>query len=343
MIPYNITLFPRFEVRSVVLTSLYTSIIFTALCALVPSYYTLLLSRVLIGISLGLNICPVVVYTTGLTSCYRVQKTGSYLNNLCFCIGGTWVSVLGYLLLDRIGWRVFVLLTSAPVFIPPIFLLHFSLTENGPTSSTQSDSQEGVIEVSNFARRVANVGILSLISNLQGIGSILLLPSIIRAFNSKANNDPGDPCGTVVQGSQLLILTAVTGGPNILGRFISILIHGKYRFRTIQSVISVILAIIYGCLMIQSSLTVVALLMGLAKLFHSVQMSEVTIIWFDVKYFGTTGIKTASGIASGLGLVGSTTGIALAAFLDPDTAIVVTFVITLFQICVAGVAFELVK
>ena len=124
---------------------------------------------------------------------------------------GIFSGIVGYLLLDRI-----VLLTSVPVFIPPIFLLHFCLTENGPTNSTQSDSQEGVVEVSNFARRVANVGILSLISNLQGEGSILLLPSIIRAFNSKANNDPGDPCGTVVQGSQLLILTAVTGGPNIL-------------------------------------------------------------------------------------------------------------------------------
>ena len=242
--------------------------------------------------------------------------------------------------MDRVGWRVFVLLTSVPVFIPPIFLLHFSLTENGPTNSTQSDSQEGVIEVSNFARRVANVGILSLISNLQGVGSILLLPSIIRAFNSKANDDPGDPCGTVVQGSQLLILTAVTGVPNILGRVISILFHGKYRFRIIQSVLSFLIAIIYGCLMIKSSLTVMVLVMGLAKLFYSVQMSELAIIWFDVKYFGTTGINTASGIASGLGYVGCTTGIALAAFLDPDTAIVVTFVMSLFQICVAGIAFE---
>ena len=91
--------------------------------------------------------------------------------------------------------------------------------------------------------------------------------------------------------------------------------------------------------MIQSSLTVMVLVMGLAKLFHSVQMSELAIIWFDVKYFGTTGIKTASGIASVLGYVGCTTGMALAAFLDPDTVILVTFVISLFQICVAGFRF----
>ena len=323
------------------LTSLYTSIIFTVLCALVPSYYTLVISRVLIGISLGLNLCPVVVYTTELASCYRVQKTGSYLGTLCFCIGGTWVSFLGYLLLDRVGWRVFVLLTSAPVFVPPIFLLHCCLTENGSTSSTKSDNEEEVIEVSNFARRVTNVGILSLVSNLQGVGSILLVPSVIRAFNSKANDGMGDPCGNVVQGSQFLILTAVTGGPNILGRVISILFHGKYRFSNIQSVISVFLVIIYGCLMIPSSLTTMVLVMGLAKLFFSVQMSELSIIWFDVQYFGTAGIKTASGIASGLGYVGCVTGIALAAFLDPDTAIVVTFVISLLQIGVACTALDL--
>ena len=40
-------------------------------------------------------------------------------------LGSTWVAILGYLMLESMGWRVFVLCTSIPLFVPPIALMHY--------------------------------------------------------------------------------------------------------------------------------------------------------------------------------------------------------------------------
>ena len=114
-----------FGERAVVLYSLYSSIVFTILCAIVPNYFTLLFSRALIGIGCGLNASLIGVLCVKNISSKNILPKFSFLHaSLAFTLGATWASLLGWLLLDHLGWRIFVLLTSIPLFIPPIFILH---------------------------------------------------------------------------------------------------------------------------------------------------------------------------------------------------------------------------
>ena len=93
-------------------------------CALVPNYYTLLLSRALIGLCMGVNAATAGVLFSENVSSRHVFHFGTFIMCFFYNIGSGWVAVLGYLFLDSMGWRWFLLLTSVPFFIVPIGLLH---------------------------------------------------------------------------------------------------------------------------------------------------------------------------------------------------------------------------
>ncbi|KAL5254200.1 hypothetical protein ACHWQZ_G013838 [Mnemiopsis leidyi] len=146
--------------------SLYLSIIFAILCAVVPNYYTLLLSRALTGLCAGLNCATCGIFFAKLASSKRMVEKGSFLfEALAIPVGGTWVTILGWLFLDLVGWRVFILLTSIPLFIPPILMLHCCFQEQEEPERGDSNSDErktpsetdtlvDSVDVPNFAARV---------------------------------------------------------------------------------------------------------------------------------------------------------------------------------------------
>ena len=113
--------------RELLLTSLYISLIVTVLCALVPNYWSLLISRGLLGFCIGLNMTVLYVYCAEETSSYDLYNVGNIVSQICFTLGGGWAAVLGYLLLERIGWRFFIVCSSVPIFLPPVLILHFEL------------------------------------------------------------------------------------------------------------------------------------------------------------------------------------------------------------------------
>ena len=112
--------------RELMLFSLYLSVLSTVVCAIVANYYSLLLSRALIGIGIGLTCSTNEVMICELASEKAILNDILMISTVMFAIGGVWSAGLGYLLLDLIDWRIFILLTSIPIFIPPIFMLHLS-------------------------------------------------------------------------------------------------------------------------------------------------------------------------------------------------------------------------
>ena len=107
------------------LASLYTSVASTILCALVANYSTLLASRILIGITAGLNMSPSGVFLTEKASHKKVRTYGAYSLSIGVSLGSAWVSLLAYFLLDLLSWRIFVILSSLPVFVPAYIFVAF--------------------------------------------------------------------------------------------------------------------------------------------------------------------------------------------------------------------------
>ena len=113
--------------RKLLLASLYSSCLATVACAIVGNYWTLILSRALIGFCIGLSFISS-VFTAKFCSSKKLMDAVLYLEYIGFNLGGVYIGVLAYFILEYAGWRVFVLLTSLPLFVLPIVLLHSEFT-----------------------------------------------------------------------------------------------------------------------------------------------------------------------------------------------------------------------
>ena len=285
----------RFGRRLVILVTLYISILFTVLCAIVPNYYTLLLSRALIGLCLGVNTSTIAVYFSETVSSREIYRIGISLGSFCAPLGGGWIALFAYILLGSVGWRLFILISSIPFLIFPIIMLQFYLEESVPENSNSSCTEEqGMIPltVENFHWRVARTAASIFIIMLQGFGAILLLPALIRQnsedlslmqMNATLGEQLTSPnyltypsedmrCANTVHGGQLLYIALVTGVANLLGRVTGYLISGKRKFRTTQGLLAIIMTISYGFLVFRSGLVITVVAMGVAKFVYSMIM-----------------------------------------------------------------------
>ena len=325
--------------KLVILISLYTAILFTVFCAIVPNYYTLLLSRALNGLCLGLSSSTLGVYFAESVSSRDLYTRGTALGGLCIAAGGGWITLLAYLLLDLIGWRGFVVITSLPFFIPPIIILHCYLEDSAPGRSSIAEIGGGTsTTVVNYTLRVIRISIFLFINMLQGHGTIILLPALLRMNNKDLNVIPGEQhtsCIGTVHGSQLLLLGAVQGVMNILGRVAGYLVSGRVNFRVVQSCLAFVITLSYGMLLCRSELVATVVAIGIVKLVYSMMMLQLTLLIYDPGYFGWDKLAAGSAIAVASGCCGSAIGNAFAAFLKPQVAVIITFVFSILQIGVA--------
>ena len=317
---------------SALLVSLYTSIIATIFCSLVPNFWTLLLSRALIGLCIGLNWSVGSLYFAERVSSYEMYNVGKLCGLFAFTLGGGWVAVLGYILLSRIGWRYFIVCTSVPVFIPPICILHFSLaedtTEDEVKIQTDKVTESDVIRVNNFWGRLIKGCVTNFINKLQGWGSILLIPALLTYLDDQQN--------VLTMDQELLILALLYGGAKLLGRVVGVFLLKYVTFRILQPLLSVIIASCYLALIFwDNSLTAIVGAMGIANMCFCVTRCELTLMEFDKHYFGTGRLDLAGGVMAGCGLLGATVGAIAAQFLSSQRAVVVSFVLS----CVQVVAF----
>ena len=337
----------RFGRRLIMLIALYTSILFTVFCAIVPNYYTLLLSRALTGLCVGLNDTTIGVYFAESVSSRKAYKIGTSLQSISIPLGGGCIALLGYAMLDWIGWRPFILITSIPFSLPPLKMLHCCLEDSVPgTSNVECTEEEDAVpaRVENFRWRVLSLTASSFIGTLQGYGAILLLPALIRKNNEDldlgeqlTNHNTNElledmQCANTVHGSQLLIIALITGVANILGRVAGYFIRGKGRFRTVHSILATMLTVSYALLVFQSGLVITVVAMGTATFIYSMMTLEFWIIAFDQQYFGSERVATAIAISWTIGMFGAVVGTSFAVFMGPDVAVMLTFVLSFIMI-----------
>ena len=280
-------------------------------------------------------------------SAKMVYKFGTLASNIAFAMGGGWVAVLGYFLFDALGWRTFVLCTSIPVFLPPIFMLHIYLTKE--VSLGEAEEHEVTdrrdIEVSGQTCRVLKASAMKLINTLQGFGTIMLLPSLIRADNersqpsNRANTGAGD-CASAVQGTQFLLLALVNGGTNIIGRALGYFLQNKAKFRALQPVLASVIAICYIVLIFENNVLTFVTALGLAKLVYAMMVIKINLITFDRAFLGTENFALNSGKVYASGLLGAIIGNTLAVFFSANTAVTTAGILSGIQVLVVSSVYE---
>ena len=325
------------------LCSLYMSVISTVACSVVPNYYTLLLSRALIGLGCGLNASTIGVFCVKNSSSKEILNTMNFLqNSMAFTVGGSWASLLGWLFLDTLNWRIFILVTSIPLFIPPIVILHlWSHCKADEVERLQAEStclikvQSETVPVDNFAVRTLKASLFLAFCLYICYGTIMILPSLIEESNLKKEHIDVSNCEEfVVHGNQYLILAGVSGLANVIGRPIGYFLRNHLKFVVLQSVLMVSVAITCGIILTRPGLMIESVMMGVVKFCYSIQMTEAMIIQFDVGYFGLPGLAVGSALMEASGKVSAVIATFVAAFIDSYHAVIVMLVVSLAQIVV---------
>ena len=345
------TIANKIGVRKLLLASLYLNCLATVACAVVANYLTLSLSRALIGFCIGL----IHVHSVFVTKYASPQFKDKILfaGILSFTIGSSYIAVLGYLILDYAGWRVFILLSSLPIFILPILLLHTEFTETGANVSADSpllrhsdnsveapQEEEKEEKSSNASRlKVLQLMLHKFAIFYAGRGTVMLMPSLIEAFNVSQVIEGTDPCETITAGSDFLILAAVFSF-SIVGRITGYLTRNSPNFRVYLIIPSVLLILSYAAMLLDNSLIIIVISGAIIKIVYSQIMIIVGFIYYDERYFKHTGLNLTIGtsIIFGVGELGGFAGTAVASFVSATDGVigalimsVVVFIIPVFM------------
>ena len=172
--------------RSIIIFALYLSVIVSIAAAVVPNYSTLLLSRIAMGISVGINITPISIYMAEICPDKAFLSFAITVTSLGYSFGGGWAGALGYILLEPLGWRWFMLVSSLPLFIPATVAFHFWLPRTG--SSKESQEIETVVNIStskmSMNLRIVKIALYVTTRAVPYLGTILLLPEILSSITS---------------------------------------------------------------------------------------------------------------------------------------------------------------
>lgn len=310
--------------RPVLLFSMYTSILVTVFCAVVPNYYTLLFSRILIGSTVGLNVSVSGVYLGEMVTDEKLYKFGTFLTSLIFATGAGWIGLLGYFLLEKVGWRIFVLFTSLPIFIGPIILLQFFLPET-PTylkKKKPADAGKNLLPAVHKMKWVilGKIGLMFFVNNYNGHGSMLLLPGIMRTDNEQHNKSGTYDCNAIF-GDQFLVLAVVSGLCNIVGRLIGYWLHGKFNFRKFMVFMTSVIILAYIGISTFEDVLVKEMFMGILKVAYAIMTNELLIVSYNPRVLGEETLNLSAGIIQFICYSGSVMGTSMAVFASNSTAI----------------------
>ena len=179
--------------RTLILFSSYLAVAVTVLCAFVPNFETLVLSRVLLGTSVSINYIIVSVYVTEVIHDRARYVLTMSLSATALTVAGGWIGILSYLIFERVGWRVFILFTSLPFFFPQIILLQFFLPDSKKyisdlVSLEEDDSHSALVKenddnIRNVYAFIFKVSATHSVQCLIGFGALILMPAFTKAHN----------------------------------------------------------------------------------------------------------------------------------------------------------------
>ena len=358
------------NLRSVLMLSMYSSIVLTVVCASVPNYTTMMLSRAGIGVGVGLNISTVGVFFVRHVSHPRIAVIGVFLLTLFNAVGSAWVSLLAWLFLDLIRWRLLILCASIPLFIPPVVILHcYSFersneshddgknvtkhqTNNNETIENDGKENDGEIlankgegraynkeiVVSNPIKRIVKLSVCEGNNSLLRFCSIIMLPSVLRTYNQTTLTEPRDGeyekgCGNSVYGNQFLVIAGTIGITNVLGRLIGWFLRDRITFRVLQISSLLIIMIAYITVNFHNQdIVAVTVVIGVGRLLYAIQQVELGIVRCDPEYFGTSFLQLGFSISIGASVTGGLVGTVIAAFCTANVVYIVTIITCVVQI-----------
>ena len=327
--------------RTLILFSSYLAVAVTVLCACVPNFETLVLSRVLLGTSVSINYIIISVYATEM-----IHNRARYVLTMSLCatalsVAGGWIGVLSYLILERVGWRVFILFTSLPFFFPQMILLQFFLPDSKKyvieSSTLEEDDSNSALVKENNSRKIRNayafIFKISAAAGLQcliGFGAVILMPAFTKAHNLA--NDIYSPCGRL-HGSQFLFFPMTFGVCHILGRLIAYVSQDRVK-TVIQNFFSYSVCFIACCVMVVHSenLTVLVLCEGLVQIYNAHHGSVAFILAHSIEYVGQKHIALSSAMISVGAYVGMVIGTLFSAIIDYK-------LVLMFNISMAGLSY----
>ena len=318
--------------RTLILFSSYLAVIVTVLCACIPNFVTLVLSRVLLGTSVAINYIIVSVYATEM-----IHDRTRYVLTMSLCttalsVAGGWIGVLSYLILERVGWRVFIVLTSLPFFFPQLILLQFFLPDSkkyvSVLSALKEDDSDSALVQENDGKRNRNVYafiskmvLACFVGNMMGNGAVILVPAFTKAHNLA--NDVDSPCGKL-HGSQFLFFTVTFGVCHLLGRLISYISQDRVK-TVIQNFFSYSVCFIACCAMVvySENLTVLVICEGIIQLYNAHHGSVVFFLSHSIEYIGHKHIALSSAMTSFGCFTGSLVGTVLSAIIDYKLVLII--------------------
>ena len=272
--------------RPIILASLYISILATIACSLVPNYTFLLLSRIAVGMVISINIVPLSVYMAEISPNKSFYVLSIALSSLGWTLGGGWCGFLGYLFLGHVGCRWLVLITSIPLFIPPVLAFQFILPESrtmGSESSAEGDTVEEVqTPMSEMLWRTVIVLLFNVVRSIPYAGAILLLPAILKEDNIR--NERGSPCNAIL-GIQFLSVTLLFGVSHLLGRIFGYLVHANLSSAIIFTMCSLVSSVSSGMMMIyDDNIALLLIALSFIQVVFALAETEMNILTDD-KFF----------------------------------------------------------
>ena len=318
----SIPFLQKFPRKPIILFSLYMAVLSAIICAIVPNYFSLLLSRILVGITIAVGSPPLNVYLSEISPNKKFYLLGTVLTTVGWTIGGGWCGTLGYLFLERVGWRWFVLLTSVPLFIPSIVAFHFFLPESKPTDEGCNRSEAENVKTCkrSMILRMVKVMHFNFFRGLPYFGSILLLPAIFKEDNIK--NDLGSFCNAI-QGTQFLVITLVYGGCHLLGKGVGYATH-RLRVPTLLlfavlsfiNTLSLVIMQIYDdrMMVIVANLCVIHIILSACQV-------EVALLSYDAYFFTPTFLPISAGILQAFDFVDGVIGNTISEILQVTVAL----------------------
>ena len=282
--------------RPTIIVALYLSVIVSIVAAVVPNYATLLLSRIAMGVSVGMNITPISIYMAEICPDKAFLSFAITVNSLAYSFGGGWAGALGYILLEPLGWRWFMLVSSLPLFIPAIVAFHFWLPRTGLNKESRETETVDQISTSKMSMnlRIVKIALYVTTRGVPYFGAILLLPKILQQHNILKNS--ASPCHAIY-GVQYLIIAAIFGASHLTGRFIGYIMHGRISPGNVLSAISITSSIFSGVMFYFLRNTTVALIcMALVQIFYSTSGIEINILASDIFFFTPSKLAVATGV-----------------------------------------------
>ena len=324
--------------RLPLLASCYLSIISTFVSAFSYNLVALIVARIFIGLCTG-----VCLTTNGLFMSERIINRNLYewmafITSTAFCFGAGWVALLAQLFLKALGWQYFLLITSVPLFIPPIVILHTVFPESSGGSERNTDKDNKLIEIKEdkssiislvtFSKLTYLTAVLSLASEIHAGSTVIFLPHLIKRYNTATVGSSSDPssCKTNIHGNQFLTLIAVNFGAVLGGKLTGYWLYTRVTFKYSLFLAGLFSSASYSAFLVTYDIRWIVIAFGVIKFIFGICSCQLRLIKYDSSLFREGELIRSCSVITSAVQLGLLSGAVLTGFTAPLVTTIVCLI-----------------